>query len=84
MARGCGRRKDVLDWWQAVLDETKKLVDDTIDRVRDDDDDDDRELEDEIKDLKKVIAALNAKIDAMTPPAPELELPGPGGKAARR
>ena len=58
------KRKNVLDWWQAVLDETKDFVDDTIDRIRDDDDDDDG-LADEIKDLKKAVSALNAKLDAL-------------------
>ena len=40
MAKRRGARKGVLDWWQTVLDETKDLVDDSIDRLRDDDDDD--------------------------------------------
>ena len=26
------KRKGVLDWWQTVLDETKDLVDDSLDR----------------------------------------------------
>jgi hypothetical protein len=55
-------RKGVLDWWQNVLDETKDLVDDGIDRLRDDDDDDD-ELHSDITDLKKAVAELNAKLD---------------------
>ncbi len=58
-----GRRKDILDWWQAVLDETKDFVDDTIDRVRDDDDDDD--LADEVDGLKQAVAELNAKLDRL-------------------
>lgn len=56
------KRKNVLDWWQTVLDETKDLVDDGIDRLRDDDDDDD-ELHSDISDLKKAVAELNAKLD---------------------
>jgi gas vesicle protein len=56
------KRKNVLDWWQTVLDETKDLVDDGLDRLRDDDDDDD-ELHSEIGDLKKAVAELNAKLD---------------------
>ena len=56
-----GRRKDILDWWQAILDETKDFVDDTIDRVRDDDDD----LEDEVDELKQAVAQLNAKLDKL-------------------
>ena len=62
MAKRRGARKGVLDWWQTVLDETKDLVDDSIDRLRDDDDDDD-ELHSDINDLKKAVAELNAKLD---------------------
>jgi len=62
MAKRRGARKGVLDWWQTVLDETKDLVDDSIDRLRDDDDDDD-ELHSDISDLKKAVAELNAKLD---------------------
>ena len=62
MAKRRGTRKGVLDWWQTVLDETKDLVDDGIDRLRDDDDDDD-ELHSDISDLKKAVAELNAKLD---------------------
>ena len=62
MAKRRGARKGVLDWWQTVLDETKDLVDDGIDRLRDDDDDDD-ELHSDISDLKKAVADLNAKLD---------------------
>ncbi|HEU5448159.1 MAG TPA: hypothetical protein VFW57_04025 [Acidimicrobiia bacterium] len=62
MAKRRGARKGVLDWWQTVVDETKDLVDDSIDRLRDDDDDDD-ELHSDISDLKKAVAELNAKLD---------------------
>ena len=62
MAKRRGARRGVLDWWQTVLDETKDLVDDGIDRLRDDDDDDD-ELHGDISDLKKAVAELNAKLD---------------------
>ena len=58
-----GKKTGVLDWWQTVFDETKDLLDDTIDRVRDDDDDD--ELSDEVHDLKKAVAELNAKLDRL-------------------
>jgi hypothetical protein len=61
MAKRRGARKGVLDWWQTVLDETKDLVDDGIDRLRDDDEDD--ELHSDISDLKKAVAELNAKLD---------------------
>ena len=62
------KRKNVLDWWQTVLDETKDLVDDTIDRIRDDDDDDD--LAAEVADLKRSILDLSAKLDALAAPKP--------------
>jgi hypothetical protein len=67
MAKRRGTRTGVLDWWQTVLDETKDLVDDSIDRLRDDDDDDDDrgELSSEIADLKKAVADLNAKLDRL-------------------
>jgi hypothetical protein len=58
------KRKGILDWWQTVLDETKDLVDDSIDRFRDDDDDDD--LAKEVSDLKRSIVDLSAKLDALT------------------
>ena len=63
MAKRRGARKGVLDWWQTVLDETKDLVDDSIDRLRDDDDD--GELSDDITGLKKAVADLNAKLDRL-------------------
>jgi len=67
MAKRRGARTGVLDWWQTVLDETKDLVDDSIDRLRDDDDDDDRgELTGEISELKRAVAELNAKLDRLT------------------
>ena len=62
MAKRRSARKGVLDWWQTVLDETKDLVDDSIDRLRDDDDDD-NELSGDIVELKKAVADLNAKLD---------------------
>ena len=65
MAKRRNKRKGVLDWWQTVLDETKDFVDDSIDRLRDDDDDDDDELVDDINDLKKAVAELNAKLDKL-------------------
>ncbi|HMC04149.1 MAG TPA: hypothetical protein VKJ83_01610 [Actinomycetota bacterium] len=57
------KRKGVLDWWQTVLDETKDLVDDGIDRFRDDDDDE--ELAKDVADLKRPIVDLSAKLDAL-------------------
>ena len=58
------KRKGVLDWWQTVLDETKDLVDDSLDRLRDDDDDDD-DLAKEVGDLKRSVVDLSAKLDAL-------------------
>ena len=58
------KRKNILDWWQTVLDETKDLVDDSLDRLRDDDDDD-GELHSDIDDLKRAVAELNAKLDRL-------------------
>jgi hypothetical protein len=65
MAKRRGTRTGVLDWWQTVLDETKDLVDDSLDRLRDDDDDDRHELHSDIDDLKKAVAELNAKLDRL-------------------
>ena len=64
MAKRRSAKKGVLDWWQTVLDETKDLVDDGIDRMRDDDGDD-SELHTEIADLKQAVADLNAKLDRL-------------------
>jgi len=62
------KRKGILDWWQTVIDETKDLVDDGIDRMRDDDDDDD--LAKEVADLKRSIVDLSAKLDALAAAKP--------------
>jgi uncharacterized protein YceH (UPF0502 family) len=70
-----GKRKNVLDWWQTVLDETKEFVDDTIDRARDDDDYDD--LEDDVDELKQAVAQLNTKLDRLLADQPS------GGKSAK-
>lgn len=58
------KRKSVLDRWQTILDETKDFVDDAIERLRDDDHDDD-ELVDDVRDLKRAVANLNAKLDQL-------------------
>jgi hypothetical protein len=58
------KRKNILDWTQTVLDETKELVDDSIDRLRGDEDDD--KLSDDLNELKRAVAVLNAKLDALT------------------
>src|SRR5918996_57045 len=63
MAKRRGARKGVLDWWQNVMDETKDLVDDSIDRLRDDDDDDD--LRKEVADLKRSLVDLSAKHETL-------------------
>jgi hypothetical protein len=57
------KRKNVLDWWQTVLDETKDLVDDGLDRLRDDTEE--GELSGDIADLKQAVAELNAKLDRL-------------------
>jgi gas vesicle protein len=69
------KRKNILDWWQTVLDETKDLVDDSIDRLRDDDDDDD--LHKEVADLKRSIVDLSAKLDAMGAARPAAKTTAP-------
>jgi hypothetical protein len=56
-------RNSVLDWWQTVLDETKELVDDGIDRVRDHDRD--TELADGVAELQQAVAMLTAKLDSL-------------------
>ena len=55
-----GRRIGLLDFWQNLMDDTYDFVDDTLDRVRDDDD-----LEDEVKELREAVAAMNAKLDRL-------------------
>ena len=72
MARS-SKRKNILDWWQTVLDETKDLIDDGIDRIRDDDDDDD--LAKEVSDLKRSIVDLSAKLDALAAAKPPAKTP---------
>ena len=59
------RRMNVLDLWQNVLDDTKDFVDDSIDRVRDDDYDR-SDVSDDIDELRKAVAELNAKLDRLT------------------
>ena len=63
MAKRRSAKKGVLDWWQTVLDETKDLVDDSLDRLRDDDDDD--QLAKEVSDLRRSVVDLSAKLDAL-------------------
>ena len=59
-----GRRTNLLDLWQNVMDDTKDFVDDSIDRVRDDDRDD-VDLRDDIDELRKAVAELNSKLDRL-------------------
>jgi len=56
---------NILDLWQNVLDDTKDFVDDSIDRVRDNDDDYDLDLADDVDELRKAVAELNAKLDRL-------------------
>ena len=58
MAKRKSTRTSVLDWWQAVLDETKDFVDDSIGRLRDEDD-----VSADIQELKRAVSDLNAKLD---------------------
>ena len=53
-------RNDIIDWWQAVLDETKDFVDDRIDGCLSQHDE---KLADDIGELKRAIAELNTKLD---------------------
>jgi len=62
MSRRTSVRTDVLDWWQAVLDETKEFIDDRIDEVRGGHD---HATEDEVAALRDAVAELRAKIDGM-------------------
>jgi hypothetical protein len=62
MAKRGSVRNSVLDWWQTVLDETKELVDDGIDRARDDDD---AGLAGDVAELQQAVAMLNAKLDSL-------------------
>ena len=63
------QRKGVLDWWQTVLDETKDLIDDGIDRFRDDDDNDEH-LRKEVAELRRSVVDLSAKLDALAAAKP--------------
>jgi hypothetical protein len=57
---------NIVDLWQNVLDDTKDFVDDSIDRVRDNDDDGyDLDLADDVDELRKAVAELNAKLDRL-------------------
>jgi hypothetical protein len=56
---------DMLDWWQAVLDETKDFVDDGIDRLRDRPE---GRYGSEVDELRRQLAELSASVDAMISP----------------
>ena len=63
--RGRGRRSGrigLLDFWQNIMDDTYDFFDDAMDRVRDDDRD---ELENEVEELREVVAGMNAKLDRL-------------------
>ena len=54
----------VLDWWQAVLDETKEFIDDGTDRLgagRD------RRWDAEVAELRELVAELTATVDGLGP-----------------
>lgn len=73
MAQRKAVKNSILDCCQGVLEETKGLVDDSIDRFRDDDDDD---LVQDVRALKEVVAALNTRLDVLAAPAPAASKPG--------
>jgi len=62
MAKRGSMRNSVLGWWQTVLDETKEVVDDAIDRARDDDD---AGLAGDVAELREAVAMLSAKVDSL-------------------
>ena len=62
MPRRSSVRTDLLDWWQAVLDETKEFVDDRIDEVRGRHD---PRWNDEVAALREAVAELTSKVDGM-------------------
>jgi hypothetical protein len=62
MGKRGSMRNSVLGWWQTVLDETKELVDDGIDRARDADD---AGLAGDVAELQQAVAMLNAKVDSL-------------------
>ena len=57
-------RNGTLDWWQAVLDETKDFVGDHLQACREDED----ELGEDVEGLKAAIAALDAHLDQLASP----------------
>lgn len=81
MAKRKAVKTSILDWCQGVLEETKDLVDDSIDRFRDDDDDDD--LVQDVRGLKEVVAALNTRLDVLAAPTPVASKPGVAKAPAR-
>jgi hypothetical protein len=73
VARRRSARTGVLNWWQAVIDETKELIDDGIDRIRDEED----RLADDVAALREMVAELSAKVDGMAAAG------GPSPRSAR-
>lgn len=63
------RRPSVLRWWQAVLDETKMVVDSGLDRLRAGEDDED--TRNDLAELFDALAEVNAKLDALEQEAPK-------------
>jgi predicted RecB family endonuclease len=52
----------VLDWWQAVIDETKELVDDDLGRIRRQEE---AQWAEDVAALREMLAELTAKVDRM-------------------
>ena len=67
MPRRRSVRSDVLDWCQAILDETKNLVDDQVDRARGGPD---RQWNAEVAELRDAVAELTGKVEAMDAAGP--------------
>ncbi len=57
-------RAGVLDWWRAVLDETKEFLDEGTDRLRADRD---PRWEGEVAALRELVAELTATVDGLGP-----------------
>lgn len=64
MARRRSAREDVLDWWQAVLDETRELVDHGPDRLRGHQD---LRWQAEIAELRELVSELATRVDEAMP-----------------
>jgi hypothetical protein len=62
MGRRRSARTGALDWWQAVINETKELLDDDLGRIRREDD---AQWAEDVAALREMFAELTAKVDGM-------------------